>query len=55
MRVTVGIKWKDSKGRTWEVFERMPFGMFKVRTTDLSRLGEMSGRAITAHLENKAA
>ena len=55
MRVTVGTTWTDSRGRTWEVFERLPFGMFKVRTTDLSRVGEMSGRAIIAHLHNKAA
>lgn len=51
MRVFVGTTWTDSRGRTWEVFERLPFGMFKVRTTDLSRVGEMSGRAIIAHLQ----
>jgi hypothetical protein len=44
--ITIGHNWKDAKGRTWEVIERLPFGMFRVRTTDLSRTGEMSGKAI---------
>lgn len=54
MQIGVGTSWKDAKGRIWEVFERMPFGMFRVRTADLSRIGEMSGRAIAAHLSNAA-
>jgi hypothetical protein len=44
----VGYTWKDAKGRTWEIIERLPFGMFRVRTADGSRVGELSGRAIQA-------
>lgn len=52
-RVRVGATWSDSKGRQWEAFDSLPFGMFRVRTKDLSRIGEMSSRAIRAHLENQ--
>lgn len=54
MTIAVGTSWQDASGRTWEVVERLPFGMFRVRTSDMSRIGEMSGRAILAHLENAA-
>lgn len=47
-KLKVGYTWKDKKGRTWEIIERLPFGMFRVRTTDKSRVGELSGKDILA-------
>ena len=46
--LNVGYTWTDAKGRTWEIIERLPFGMFRVRTTNMSRVGELSGREIRA-------
>ena len=45
-KIHVGTTWRDAKGRTWEVVERLPFGKFRVRTTDRTRVGEMRGRDI---------
>jgi hypothetical protein len=39
--IKVGSTWKDAKGRTWEIIEKMPFGRCRVRTTDRTRVGEM--------------
>ncbi len=50
-KIGVGTKWTDSKGREWEVYERLPFGKFKVRTTDKSRLGELKTNDIRAAIE----
>ena len=45
-KVHVGMTWTDTKGRAWEVVERLPFGKFRVRTTDRTRVGEMRGSDI---------
>jgi hypothetical protein len=50
MKILIGFKWIDAKRRTWEVYKRMPFGRFMVRTTDLSRVGEMRGIDIKAEV-----
>ena len=50
MKIAVGIKWIDAKGRTWEVCDRLPFGRFRVRTSVMSRVGEMRGTDIEAEI-----
>lgn len=44
----VGSTWIDEKGRTWEVVEMASVGIYMVRTTDLSRVGEMTAASIRA-------
>jgi hypothetical protein len=53
VKISVGTSWKDSKGRTWEVVERLPFGKARIRTTDLRCVGEMYERDIRRILETK--
>jgi len=53
MKFRIGTTWQDGKGRFWEIIERLPFGMFRVATTDRSRVGEMSGNAIADAIYNK--
>lgn len=35
LRIRVGLRWIDAKGREWEVFEILGFGRVRIRTTDL--------------------
>jgi hypothetical protein len=38
--LAVGTQWKDSRGRVWELFERLPFGRNFCRTVDMRFQGE---------------
>lgn len=51
--IKVGMTWEDSKGFKWEVFENLFFGKWRVRRSDGSRVGEMSGKEIRAELEDQ--
>jgi hypothetical protein len=44
--VPIGAKWADPNGKVWEVVEILPFGMCRVRATDMGRVGEMSLRGV---------
>lgn len=47
----IGSTWTDAKGRTWEVVEMVKPGLYRVRTTDLSRVGESYARDIRRRIE----
>lgn len=55
IQIKVGTTWTVIGGHTWEVFEKLPFGMFRVRRSDKGRVGEMSGRAIVAAIQHSHA
>jgi len=52
--IQIGLTFVDGKGRTWEVIEQLPFGYFRVRTIDLSRVRELRGKKIRAMREVNA-
>lgn len=52
--IQIGTTFVDRKGRAWEVIERLPFGYFRVRTIDRSRVRERRGKEIRAMREVNA-
>lgn len=52
IQIKVGTSWTVIGGHTWQVIEKLPFGMFRVRRSDKGRIGEMSSKAIMSAIAN---
>jgi hypothetical protein len=50
--IKIGTSWTGSNGRTWEVYEILPFGRARIRSG--MRFGEMYHRDIRAVLAAQA-
>jgi rhamnose utilization protein RhaD (predicted bifunctional aldolase and dehydrogenase) len=50
---SVGMKWTDAKGRTWEVMRMLAFGRYEVATADRKNTAEMRGDEIRLAIERQ--
>lgn len=49
------MRWTNASGREWEIFEVLPFGIVRIRTTDHSRVGDVQASMVRKEIyENKA-
>ncbi len=53
--VTMATRWRDARGREWQIVEKLPFGRNSCTTTDRRYQGDWTHREIREALASRSA